>query len=205
MSYDDYKEPENFKAIMQRAFEAIYAGHYMQIEERDIQKAQLATGGMIAAILEGLLPKKEPEVARLIDGRSSESILFWNILAYARPSGVEYFLFKASDIDWSHGDVDFSIRENVFGLPSDAAPLFVARLRYSLEKTYIIDKLRTESGREKLLSLSWGYGAIQDENENYELLLETWETIDDDDKERINCYSEEIIGKASLFEHEFPF
>ena len=200
MSYDDYKEPENFKAIMQRAFEAIYAGHYMEIEKGTLPAAQLATGAMIAAILEGLLPKKEPEVARLIIDRATPS---WNILAYVHSEGIGYFMFKATTRDWDMRDVEFSVYKNVWNVYEPLVPLFVAQLRYTLEKRYIKEELKTKPGRENLFALSEVYGCTRDDSGKRSLIY--WDELDEYAKAYINRYAKDITGEESFsFGSELP-
>ena len=203
MNFDKYKEPANFKAIAQRAFDTIYAGHYITIEDDTLPAAQLATGAMIAAILEGLLPKEEPEVARFIDDRITP---LWNILAYVHSEGVGYFLFKASTLDWERKNVDFSVYKNIWNVSDPLlVPLFVARLRYSLEKDYIIKELKTKPGRENLLALSEGFGCDRDDDSG-ERLLTYWDRLDEFAKAYINRYAREITGEESLsFGSELPW
>ena len=111
-SLDNYMKPENYSMIRGKALDCVYTGHYLDVDKEELPEIQIATGALIAAMLEELTPKEEPRrIVRCVDSsRSLAAEPTWCVLVYMTPAGVRGKRFKATKTEWD-SNIAFNIHE----------------------------------------------------------------------------------------------
>lgn len=193
--FDSFVEPENYEHIDKKAFEAIYTGHYLGIDKKELPEIQIATGALIASILEKMIPKEEARIVKYADdSRSLITEPTWCILVYSTPyAGIKDKRFKATKSEWD-SSIAFNIRENFFDLYSAEIPLFVARCRYTLTEKQVTDIMKTGSGRMKMLQ-EYCETLFIVEDEDGERIVKPEGKLTNEEKGFFDQYKTELFGK----------
>lgn len=195
-SFDSYEEPKAYKQIKEKAWNAIYTGHYLDIDENDMHKNLVASLAQIAYELEKLRQNEEPpmELIRYVDDdRSLAGTATWCVLVYADCNGMQYKLFKASKNEWDR-NILTNIREDFFSLYPDKIPVLVSRSRYTFSRQQMLDYLATESGRRDLLGRYSETMAITSDDKGEKILKHIYD-LTSEERAWLDRYLEGIWGK----------
>lgn len=195
-SFDSYEKPKAYKQVKEKAWNAIYTGHYLDIDENDMHKNLVASLAQIAYELEKLGQKEESpmELIRYVDdGRSLAGTATWCVLVYADCNGMQYKLFKASKNEWDR-NILTNIREDFFSLYPDKIPVLVARSRYTFSRQQVLDYLATGSGRRDLL---YGYSEVKfvTTDDKGRKTLKEFSDLTNYDNVFLDRYTRKIFGK----------
>lgn len=195
-SFDSYEEPKAYKQVKEKAWNAIYTGHYLDIDENDLHDVLVASLAQIAYELEKLRQNEEPpmELIRYVDDdRSLAGTATWCVLVYAYHDDIQYRLFMATESGWKR-DILTNIRENFFGLAPDEIPILVARSRYTFSSQQMLDYLATESGRRDLLGRYSETMAITSDDKGEKILKHIYD-LTSEERAWLDRYLEGIWGK----------